>query len=266
MKLLFIGDIVGEAGRSIIVRFLPALRKKHSIDVVVANGENMAGGFGITESTFREMSQAGVDILSGGNHTFDKREGVPVLEDEPYALRPANYPPGTPGKGAILYTSSSGLKVGVINVMGRIFMDPLDCPFRAVDEHLPKLLEKTKVVMVDIHAEATSEKVAMGWHCEGRASFVVGTHTHVPTADERILPGGTAYCTDAGMTGPYDSVIGIKKEIILERFLTKRGRKFEVAMGDPWLCAVLVDIDESTGKARSIERIRIEASRPETHP
>ncbi|MBS1984837.1 MAG: TIGR00282 family metallophosphoesterase [Bdellovibrionales bacterium] len=266
MKFLFIGDIVGEAGRKVITRFLPALRAKHNIDIVIANNENMAGGFGITADTFQEMSQAGVDIMTGGNHTFDKKEGVQVLEEESYVLRPANYPEGTPGKGSCLYTNSRGQKIGVINVMGRVFMDPLECPFREVDKLIAPLREKTKVILVDVHAEASSEKVAMGWHCDGRATLVVGTHTHVQTADERILPGGTAYLTDAGMTGPYDSVIGIKKEIIIDRFITRRGKKFEVANGDPWLCGILVEADEATGHAISVQRIRIEANRPETHP
>jgi metallophosphoesterase (TIGR00282 family) len=266
MKILFLGDIVGEAGRQMVVRWVPVLRRKHDIDVVIANNENMAGGFGITPQTFQEISQAGVDIQTGGNHTFDKKEGVQLLEEEPYCIRPANYPAKTPGKGSCLYTNSRGQKVGVINVMGRTFMDPLDCPFTAVDELIKPLLEKTKVIVVDFHAEATSEKMAMGWHVDGRASLSVGTHTHVPTGDERILPGGTAFMTDAGMCGPYDSVIGVRKEIILERFITKRGRKFETATGDPWLCGVIAEVDEATGRAQSVERVRIEQNRPETHP
>ncbi len=266
MRILFVGDIVGEAGRKMVTRFVPELRKKKNLDVVIANGENMAGGFGITPETFQEMSQAGVDILSGGNHTFDKKEGVPVLVDEPYALRPANYPPSTPGKGAILYTLTSGKKLGVINVMGRVFMDPLDCPFQAADRHVKELSQKTPIILVDIHAEASSEKAAMGHYLDGRVSAVVGTHTHVPTADERILPGGTGYLTDAGMTGPFDSVIGVKKEIIIDRFLTRRGKKFETASGDPWLCGVIFDVVDETGKTVSIERVRIEMQRPETHP
>lgn len=266
MKIMFLGDIVGESGRQMVTRWVPVLRAKHQLDVVIANNENMAGGFGITAQTFQEMSQAGVDIQTGGNHTFDKKEGVPVLEDEPYCLRPANYPKGTPGQGSCLYTNSRGQKVGVINVMGRTFMDPLDCPFRAVDELIKPLLEKTKVILVDFHAEATSEKVAMGWHVDGRASISVGTHTHVQTGDERLMPGGTAFITDAGMTGPYDSVIGVRKEVILERFITKRGRKFETASGDPWLCGIIAEVDETTGRAQSIERVRIEQNRPATHP
>jgi metallophosphoesterase (TIGR00282 family) len=266
MRLLFIGDIVGEAGRNMVTRFVPQLRSKKGVDIVVANNENMAGGFGITPETFLEMSQAGVDVMTGGNHTFDKKEGVPVLEEESHCIRPANYPEGTPGRGSTLYTSPRGFKIGVINVMGRTFMDALDCPFRTADAHYEKLKAQTPVILVDIHAEATSEKVAMGWHFDGRASLVTGTHTHVQTADERVLPGGTAYITDAGMTGPYDSVIGVKKEIVIQKVLTKRGRRFETASGDPWLCGVIVDIDENTGRASHIERVRIEAGRTETHP
>lgn len=265
MKIFFIGDIMGEVGRKMVTRFLPLIRQKHAIDIVIANAENMAGGFGMTPQTYAEITQCGVDIVTGGNHSFDKKEGMDLFEED-YCLRPANYPKGTPGKGSVVYTNARGMKIGVINVMGRVFMDPLDCPFHKVDELLPALLEKTKVVMVDIHAEASSEKVAMGHYLDGRVSFVVGTHTHVQTADERILPGGTAFLTDAGMTGPYDSAIGIKKEIIVERFLTKRGRKFEVADSDPWLCGAIVEIEESTGQALSIERVRIELARPETHP
>ena len=257
---------MGEAGREVVKRFVPKLRAKHNLDIVVANVENMAGGFGITPETYLEMCQAGVDVMTGGNHTFDKKEGVPVLNDEPNIVRPANYPPKTPGVGHLVYTSSKGLKLGVINVMGRIFMDPLDCPFRRADECYEEIRKITPCVLLDIHAEASSEKVAMGWHFDGRASLVVGTHTHVQTADERIFPQGTAFICDAGLTGPYDSVIGIKKEIVVEKFLTKRGRRFEVASGDPWLCGVIVEIDSKTGRAQSIVRLRIEAARPETHP
>lgn len=266
MRILFIGDIVGEAGRDIVKKHLPQLKEKARIDVVIANGENMAGGFGMTQGTFLEICQAGVDIVTGGNHTFDKPEGVKILEEEPYALRPANYPPDTVGRGHVLYTNSKGQKIGVINIMGRTFMEPLDCPFRKVDELIEDLKPKTNVIFVDFHAEATSEKTAMGWHLDGRVSFLVGTHTHVQTADERILPLGTGYLTDAGMTGPYDSVIGVKKEIILQRFLTKRGKKFEVASALPWLCGVLLEVSPDSGHTLQIQRVRIEDSKPETYP
>ena len=266
MKILFLGDIVGEAGRNVVKRFVPLLRAKHEIDVVIANNENMAGGFGVTPETYLEMTQAGVDIMTGGNHSFDKKEGIPVFEDEANVVRPANYPSKTPGRGHLVYTTTQGIKIGVINVMGRTFMDPLDCPFAAADAAYNQIKDLAKIIILDVHAEATSEKAAMGWHFDGRASFVVGTHTHVQTADERILPGGTAFLSDAGMTGPYDSVIGVKKEIVLQKFLTRRGRKFETASGDAWLCGALVEIDESTGRALHIQRIRIENDRPSTHP
>lgn len=258
--------MVGEAGRRVISRFVPTLRQKHEIDIVIANVENMAGGFGITPDTYLEMTQAGVDIMTGGNHSFDKKEGIPIYEEESNVLRPANYPASTPGRGFVLYTTTKGIKVGVINVMGRTFMEALDCPFAAADAAFNQLKDSAKVIIVDIHAEATSEKNAMGCHFDGRASFVVGTHTHIQTADDRILPGGTAYITDAGMTGPYDSVIGMKKEIVLQKFLTRRGRKFETANGDAWLSGALVEIDASTGKALNIQRIRVENDRASTHP
>lgn len=266
MKFLFIGDIVGEPGRRVVSQFLPTLRKKRGIDVVIANVENMAGGFGITPETFLEMHQAGVDVMTGGNHSFDKKEGLPVYQDEMYVLRPANYPPGTPGRGHCLYTSPKGQKIGVVNVMGRVFMDPLDDPFRAADELVKSLRQNTPVIFVDVHGEASSEKAALAHYLDGRVTAVIGTHTHVQTGDERILPQGAAFMTDAGMTGPYDSVIGVKKEIIIDRFITKRGRKFETATGEPWLCGAIVEADASTGKALNIERVRIEASRPSTHP
>ena len=267
VKVLFIGDIFGEPGRKVVSKFVPMLRQKHGLDFVVANGENMAGGFGITPDTYQEMVQSGVDVITGGNHTFDKRDGYDLIQEDLSCVRPANFPAGTPGRGSLIATSTKGKKLGVINAMGRTFMDPLECPFRAVDALLPELKAKTNVILVDFHAEASSEKVAMGWHCDGRASFVVGTHTHVQTADERSLPGGPGYLTDAGMTGPYDSVIGIKKEVILEKFITKlKAKKFEPASGDPWLSGVIFEADINTGKTLRIERVRIELNRPETHP
>ncbi len=266
MKLLFIGDIFAESGRKMVVDFLPTLTKLHSIDVVIANAENMAGGFGITPETVAEIYHAGVHMISGGNHSLDKKEGHAVLNEDPYCVRPANYPDKNPGKGTALLSLQSGLKVGLINLMGRTFMDPLDCPFRMAESLVAEMKTKTDIILVDFHAEATSEKSAMAWHLDGKVSAVVGTHTHVQTADERILPEGTAFITDVGMTGPYDSVIGVKKEIIVDRFVSRRGRKFEAASGDPWLCAVLIEIDASTGKAQKIDRIRIERCRSESHP
>ncbi len=266
MKFLFIGDIVGEPGRKMVKQFVPKLRAKYSLDIVIANNENMAGGWGVTPETYLEISQAGVDIQTGGNHSFDKKEGLPVFQNETDCLRPANYPSTNAGKGWVIHTTSSGKKLGVINVMGRTFMEALDCPFQAADRIFAEISKITPFVFVDIHAEATSEKVAMGAHFDGRATAVIGTHTHVQTGDERILPGGTAFLTDAGMTGPYDSVIGVKKEIIVEKFLTRRGRKFETASGDPWLCGAIVEANPESGRAIKIERVRIELNRPETHP
>jgi metallophosphoesterase (TIGR00282 family) len=257
MKILFIGDIVGDAGRKAVRACVMRLRAQHGIDIVIANNENMAGGFGITPETFLEICQAGVDVQTGGNHTFDKKEGLPVLSSEDSVLRPANYPTSNPGRGSGVYTTSKGIKVGVLNVMGRIFMDPLDCPFQVAEKHIQELEKKTKIIFVDFHGEASSEKMAFAWNFDGRVSAVIGTHTHVQTADERILPQGTAFLTDAGMTGPYDSVIGVKKEVIIEKFLTRKGKRYEVASGEPWLCGAIIEVDTETGKAQSIERINI---------
>lgn len=266
MKVIFVGDVVGEPGRDMLRDYLPRLKEKHRCDVAIVNVENMAGGFGITPNTVLEAYQAGAHLLSGGNHSFDKKEIYKLLDEDPYIVRPANYPIGSPGKGWATYALPGGIKIALVNLMGRTFMDPLDCPFQKADEILEELKPITHNIIVDMHAEATSEKMAMGWYLDGRVSAVVGTHTHVQTADERILDQGTAFISDLGMTGPYDSIIGVKKEIVIEKFITKRGRRFETASGDPWLCGVLIDIDESTGKATSIERLRIERKDNRTHP
>lgn len=266
MIVLFIGDIVAEAGRNIVKRFLPDLRKKYSPDVIIANGENSAGGMGITPEIYFDFMDQGIDIVTGGNHSFDKKDGYQVMKEEPNILRPANYPAALPGRGHLIHTLKDGRKLGVINIMGRTFMDPLDCPFRMVENLIAEIKNQTNCIFVDFHAEATSEKVAFAWHLDGRVSAVVGTHTHIQTADERILNHGTALLTDAGMTGSYDSVIGVKKEIILEKYIVKRGRRFEMAKENPWLCGAVIEIDDITGKARSIERIRIEENNKETHP
>lgn len=258
MRLLFIGDIVGSSGREIVKALLPKIKDKFAIDITVANGENMAGGFGVTPESYQEIMQSGVDVMTGGNHSFDKKEAHELLQNEDFLLRPDNYPPEQPGKGWCVYSNSRGHKLGVINLMGRTFMDPLDCPFRRASELVEKLRAHTPCIFVDFHAEASSEKMAMGWHLDGKVSAVIGTHTHVQTADERILDDGTAFLTDSGMTGPYDSVIGVKKEIILNRFLYKKGARFEVASGNPWFCGAIVDIDAATGKATSIQRLRFE--------
>jgi metallophosphoesterase (TIGR00282 family) len=243
---------------------LSALMKEHAVDLCIANGENAAGGFGLTPQIAEEFFDLGIDVITTGNHVWDKRELVDYFNsaaNEPYSparrvLRPANYPAGTPGVGVYEGTTRGGVAYAVVNLQGRVFMANIDDPFRVAD----KLLEKitAKVIFVDFHAEATSEKVALGWYLAGRVTAVVGTHTHIPTADTRVLPGGTAYQTDVGMTGPYDSVIGVQKEQILQRFLTSLPGRFEAAMNDVRFCAVLVESDESTGKARSIQRIMLD--------
>jgi metallophosphoesterase (TIGR00282 family) len=258
VRILFVGDIVGKPGRRILARMLPSLRREHSIDFVIANGENSAGGFGITRETFDEILAAGVDVVTGGNHTWHAREVFALLDSDLRLLRPANYPPGTPGRGSGVFglpPAQSGAAVAVLNLEGRIFMDPLDSPFRVGWEQAERLREETPVVVVDMHAEATSEKMALAWYLDGRVSTVVGTHTHVQTADERILPGGTAFISDVGMTGPRDSVIGMAREDVLQRFLTLLPARFDVAKGPAQLNAILLDIDPGTGRARAIQRV-----------
>lgn len=258
MNILFIGDIVGRPGRRILLNDLQALRREYSIDLVVANGENAAAGFGITEKIANTLFNGGVDIITSGNHAWDKREALEFIKREPRLMRPANYPVNTPGKGWHVVTTDKGVRTGILNVMGLVFVHPqLDCPFQCVDSMLQQHADEADVILVDFHAEATSEKMAMGWHLDGRVSAMVGTHTHVPTADERVLPNGTAYITDAGMCGCYDSVIGMDQQKSLERFTEKLPVRAEVADGAASLCAVLIDIDETSGKSRSIERIRI---------
>jgi 2',3'-cyclic-nucleotide 2'-phosphodiesterase len=235
---------------------LPGLRRAHRVDVVIANGENAAGGVGITPDVANELFAAGVNVLTGGNHSWRNREAYEFLDAEPRILRPANYPPGVPGRGAAVITVGSGLRLGVLNLQGRVFMDSLDDPFRAGLELAATLRADVPVVIVDMHAEATSETFALGWHLDGHVSAVLGTHTHVQTSDERILPQGTAYITDVGMTGPRDGVIGMAREIIIERFLTQLPSRFEVASGRAQLNAVVVDVGDD-GRATTIERIVI---------
>jgi metallophosphoesterase (TIGR00282 family) len=251
--LLFIGDVIGRPGRAALKDCLPRLKETYKPDVVIANGENAAGGIGITEPVSREMLSL-VDVLTSGNHVWDKKEASSLLERNPRLLRPANYPPRNPGHGTYVFETWKGQKVGVMNLQGRVFMEPVDCPFRTADDVLLKLRVETPVILVDFHAEATSEKQAMGWYLDGRVSAVIGTHTHVPTADERILPGGTAFLTDIGMVGGYDSVIGIKKEQALERFLTARPQRFEPSKKGMVFSAVFVSIETATGRALSIKR------------
>jgi hypothetical protein len=261
LQILFVGDIFGRPGRNIVREHLAALVKEHAVDLCIANGENAAGGFGLTPPIAEEFLDLGIDVITTGNHVWDKRELVEYFNhaaDEPYSparrvLRPANYPAGTPGVGVFEGTTRAGVPYAVVNLQGRVFMSNIDDPFRAADELLEKIA--AKVIFVDFHAEATSEKVAMGWYLAGRVTAVIGTHTHVPTADTRVLPGGTAYQTDVGMTGPYDSVIGVQKELVLQRFLTGLPARFEAAVHDVRFCAVLVECDEITGKALRIQRI-----------
>ena len=260
MRLLFIGDIVGRAGRAILLDRLPDLRARYALDFVIVNGENAAGGFGITEAICDEFLGARADCVTLGNHAFFQREALVFIERQPRLLRPANYPAGTPGRGANLFETDKGQRVLVMNVMGRVFMDPLDDPFAAVEREIGAcpLGLGCDAFVLDMHAETTSEKMAMGHFCDGRASLVVGTHTHIPTADHQILALGTAYQSDAGMTGDYDSVIGMDKEEPLRRFTRKiPGGRFEPADGAATLCGLAVDIDDSTGLARAVAPLRM---------
>jgi len=257
VKLLFIGDIIGKPGREALSRELHRIIDRHRVDLVIANGENAAGGFGLTAETAQELFKCGVQVLTSGNHIWDKKDALEYIKREERIVRPANYPEGTPGRGATLVRTPGGVKVGILNLEGRVFMNNLDCPFRCADREIAKLREETPIIFVDFHAEATSEKISLGWHLDGRVSAVIGTHTHVQTADERILTGGTAYLTDAGMTGPFDSVIGVRKEDAIEKFITQRPSKFEVAKKDIRINGVVIEVDEKSGLAMSIERINI---------
>lgn len=257
MKVLFIGDIVGEPGRRAVSRVVPKLVAQHRIDVVIGNGENVAGGFGITPDLAEELFELGLSVITTGNHAWDKKEILDYFPRERRLLRPANYPDGVPGRGSIVIETPGGDRLAVLHLMGRAFMPTLDCPFQVAKREVAKLKRETSVVLVDMHAEATSEKMAMGYFLDGEVSAVVGTHTHVQTADEQILPKGTAYITDIGMTGPLHSVIGIKKELAIGKFLTGMPRRFEVANGPAVLCAALVELDPTLGKALSIQRIRV---------
>jgi metallophosphoesterase (TIGR00282 family) len=255
MKILFIGDIVGKPGREMVRKGLRRLVRHHDIDFVVANAENSAAGFGVTKDIGDSLLEWGVDVMTSGNHIWDKKEVLEYIPKEPRLLRPANYPAGVPGKGAYVAQTGDGRLVGVVNVMGRVHMPNLDDPFAVVLREVEALRARTRVIVVDFHAEATSEKVAMGWHLDGKVSLVVGTHTHVQTADERILPNGTAYLTDAGMTGPHDSIIGMDRDGSLARFLTGMPIRFEPATGNPRLNGVIVDADDKTGRAAHVQRV-----------
>ena len=257
MKVLFIGDIFGEPGRRALARAVPRLVGQRQIDIVIGNGENAAGGFGITPELAEELFDLGLAVITTGNHAWDKREILDYFPREPRLLRPANYPDGVPGHGSVVVESAGGEKLGVLQLMGRAYMPTLDCPFQVAKKELAALKKRATAVIVDMHAEATSEKMAMGHYLDGEVVAVVGTHTHVQTADDQILPKGTAYLTDIGMTGPLHSVIGVRKELAIEKFLTGMPRRFEVASGPSVFCAVLLELDARLGKALSIERIRI---------
>ncbi len=269
MRLLFLGDVVGRSARNAVIRQLPGLVSDHRLDFVVVNGENAAGGFGITEDIVHALLDAGADVITTGNHVFDQREALTFAAHQERFIRPANYPTGTPGRGSGLFLARNGARVLVVNVMGRVFMDALDDPFAAVDRELAAcpLGEQADAVVVDVHAEASSEKQAMGHHLDGRATLVVGTHTHVPTSDHRILPGGTAFQTDTGMCGDYDSVIGMDKEEPVRRFLTKvPGERFTPAQGAATLAGIAVEVDDSTGLATACAPLRLGGSLSEAMP
>ena len=258
MKLLFIGDIVARTGRDLVRRAVRPLVRAYGVDLVIANGENATGGSGLTRSSADEIFKAGVAVITGGNHTWDKREILEFIGKEPRIVRPANYPAGTPGRGSTVVQTDSGLPVGVINVMGRVFLSTIEDPFAAAEREIALVREQgARVVFVDVHAEVTSEKIALSWFLDGRATAVVGTHTHVQTADERILPGGTACLTDAGMTGPHDGVIGMDRDGVIARFRTGLPVRFEPASGDPRLNGVIVTADPATGHATGIERVSL---------
>ena len=257
MKILFIGDIVGKPGRGLTRTGVASVVDRHGIDLVVANVENAAGGNGITREIGDAIRDQGVDVMTSGNHVWDKREALDYIELEPRLIRPANFPAGAPGSGHVVVKTRTGDPVAVINVMGRVFMAPLDNPFTVVLEAIAVVRDEARIILVDFHAEATSEKIAMGWHLDGQVTAVLGTHTHVQSADARVLPDGTAYITDVGMTGPHDSVIGVDKRVVLSRFLTGMPGRFDTARGDPRLHGVIVTADPATGRATAIERLSL---------
>ena len=256
MRVLFIGDIVGEPGRRAIKELVPKITKREKIDFVVANGENAAGGSGITPVLVDELLGYGIDVITSGDHIWKRKEIIDKLSQDSRVLRPANYPRESPGFGSTVVESRSGVEVGVINIQGRVFMQAIECPFRVARAEVDRIKNKARVIILDIHAEATSEKMALGWFLDGSVSAIIGTHTHVQTADERILPNGTAFLTDAGMTGPFDSVIGRNKEQILTRFISGLPARFDMAQGDIQLHGAIIDVNEKTGKADSIKRVQ----------
>jgi metallophosphoesterase (TIGR00282 family) len=269
MRILFVGDIVGRSGRNIVHERMPGLIRDWKLDLVVVNGENSAGGFGISETIYRELLDVGVDAVTLGNHAWDQKEALVFIERAPRLIRPVNYPPGTPGRGAALIEAKNGARVLVVNAMGRVYMDPLDDPFAAIDRELTAcpLKSGADAIIVDFHGEATSEKQAMGFFCDGRASLVVGTHTHVPTADQRVLQGGTAFMSDVGMTGDFDSVIGMAKDEPLQRFIRKvSSARFEPASGPATLCGVAVETDPASGLATRVAAVRLGGALEQSRP
>ena len=255
IKILFIGDVVGKAGRCAIEKLVPALLNTNSIDICIANGENAAGGTGITQKLSNQLFSSGGDIITSGNHIWSNKDILSALDTDERILRPANYPDGVKGIGSTTFRSKKGYIIGIINLMGRIFMKPLDCPFKVAEREIEKLKKKTMLNIIDFHAEATSEKIALGTYLDGKVTAVIGTHTHVQTADEKIFSKGTAYITDAGMTGPHDSIIGAKKDSVFQRFLTQVPVKIEAASEDIWLNGVIIEADYDSGRSLSIERI-----------
>lgn len=257
MKVFFVGDIMGEPGRRVLLKRLPKVIQDYGVDVIVGNGENAAGGFGITPDIADELFDLGLSAITLGNHAWDKKEALEYLQKDHRIIRPANYPDGVPGRGGCIVESAQGDRLAIIQLMGRVFMPLVDCPFRVAERELGNLQGTTRSILVDMHAEATSEKMAMGYFLDGKVSAVVGTHTHVQTADDQLLPQGTAYMTDLGMTGPLHSVIGMKPQMVIQKFLTQIPKRFEVAQGPSVLCGAVIDIEPTTGKSVSILRIRI---------
>jgi metallophosphoesterase (TIGR00282 family) len=257
VNVLFVADIFGSPGRRAVRDLVPELVSSMGIDFLVANVENAAAGFGVTRDIIQEMKGLGIEVMTSGNHIWDRKEALPLLDEEPLLLRPHNYPPGVPGRGVHVVTTRAGVQVGVVNLMGRVFMRELECPFRTADREIAALREITPVILVDFHAEATAEKIALAYYLDGRVSAVLGTHTHVQTADERILPKGTGFITDAGMTGPHDSIIGVRREQAIQKFLNLLPTRFEPATAGTKLQGVLLEIDEATGECRHIERISL---------
>lgn len=256
MKIVFLGDVVGKSGRRTVASVVPRIREEHQPDVIIANAENSAGGFGINAESLAQMESAGIDFFTTGNHVWDKRDGVALLDEKTNIVRPANFPNPAPGVGARLVPGMDP-PLAVVNLQGRVFMPPLDCPFKEVDRQLDALHDKARIILVDMHAEATSEKIAMGYYLDGRVSLVLGTHTHVPTKDARIFPGGTGYVTDVGMTGSNDSILGVRKRPVIDRFLNMRPTRFEVA-GDDLRCDLVVsDVDDETGKTLTINHLQL---------